>query len=107
MPKITFVQPDGRRETINAPAGKTVKDCALDNRVAGIIGECGGALMCGTCHVYVDEVDAPRTGAPEPQEADMLEMVVAERRATSRLSCQLVVTDTLDGLVLHVPVTQK
>lgn len=107
MPTITFVQPDGRRETVEVRAGATVKDCALDNDVAGIVGECGGALMCGTCHIYVDAGDAQRTGEPEPPEIDMLDMVVAERRPTSRLSCQIVVTDDLDGLVLHIPAAQK
>jgi 2Fe-2S ferredoxin len=107
VPKITFVQPDGRRETISATAGTTVKDCALDNDIPGIVGECGGALMCGTCHVYVDDADAQRTGTPEPQEVDMLDMVVADRRPGSRLSCQLVVTEALDGLVVHLPVAQK
>lgn len=107
MAKLTFVQPNGQRESVEALTGVTVKDCALDNDVAGIVGECGGALMCGTCHVYVDEGDIQRTGTPEPQEVDMLDMVVAERRPTSRLSCQIVVTDALDGLVLHIPATQK
>lgn len=107
MPRVIFVQPDGRRDTVEAGTGITAKDAALNNRVAGIIGECGGAAMCATCHVYVDAADAQRTGAPEPIESDMLDMVAAERRPTSRLSCQITVTDQLDGLVLHVPVTQK
>lgn len=107
MPDITFVQPDGRRETVSVRAGTTVKDCALDNDIDGIVGECGGALMCGTCHIYIDNAELGRTGVPEPQEADMLDMVVAERRPTSRLSCQIVVTDALDGLVLHIPAAQK
>ncbi len=106
MPKVTFVQCDGRRETFEAAVGETVKDCALRSGVDGIIGECGGAAACGTCHVYVDEADLGRVGEPDLIEKELLEVVAAGQRPTSRLSCQLTMKSELDGLVVHVPDTQ-
>lgn len=103
MPKVTFVQPDGTRETLEIENGTTLKDGALNNGIAGIIGECGGAAMCGTCHVYVDEADAGRVGPATEIEDELLEATDAGRRTTSRLSCQLTMVDGLDGITLHVP----
>ncbi|WP_231711247.1 2Fe-2S iron-sulfur cluster-binding protein [Xanthobacter dioxanivorans] len=79
---------------------------ARSHGVAGIEAECGGALSCGTCHVYVDEADTGRLAVASEQESDMLDLVAAERKATSRLCCQIELSDQLDGLVLHVPETQ-
>ena len=101
--KVTFVQPDGRRMTVEVESGTTLKDCAIDNGIDGIVGECGGAAMCATCHVYADETDAARVGGATEIEADLLEIVEAEVRATSRLSCQLTMSEALDGIVLHIP----
>lgn len=84
----------------------TVKDCALENGVDGIVAECGGAAMCGTCHVYLDPRDAERVTEIGPIEDEILDTVAAGRKPLSRLSCQIVMSDELDGLVVHLPAFQ-
>ncbi|WP_068115990.1 2Fe-2S iron-sulfur cluster-binding protein [Tropicimonas marinistellae] len=106
MVQITFVQPDGNRTTIDAAIGDSVMQTALANGVDGIFAECGGAMMCATCHCYVDEAWAGRTGKREDGEEDMLECAASEMRETSRLSCQLKVSQDIDGLVVHLPEEQ-
>jgi ferredoxin, 2Fe-2S len=101
MPKVTYIQPDGTSKTVDVRAGTTVMEAAVDNDVAGIVAECGGACSCATCHVYVDPEWAEQLKAPDPQEDGMLECVI-DRRPTSRLSCQIVLTPALDGLVVRV-----
>jgi 2Fe-2S ferredoxin len=101
MPKVTYIQPDGQERVIEAAAGATVMETAIDNDVAGIVAECGGACSCATCHVYVDPAWLDKLPAPDAQEDGMLDCVL-DRRANSRLSCQLVVRDDLDGLVVRV-----
>jgi 2Fe-2S ferredoxin len=102
MPRITFVQPDGSRQVIEVASGSTGMDAARNNDVRGLRGECGGEALCSTCHCYVDEEWLPHLPPKDPREADLIDFVW-EPRAASRLSCQLVITDALDGLVLHVP----
>jgi 2Fe-2S ferredoxin len=80
--------------------------CAVSNDIDGIVAECGGSLMCATCHVYVDEAFADRLPAMTPDEDEMLEAAASERLPTSRLSCQIVMSDELDGLVVRLPETQ-
>ena len=107
MAKITYVQADGTRHAVDVPNGENVMHGALYNGVEGIVGECGGGLACATCHCYVDEAWADVVGSPTSQdERDMLESVVGEIKPTSRLSCQILMTDTLDGLVVQVPAIQ-
>ena len=101
MPRVTFIQPNGVEKTVTVRSGTTVMEAAVDNDVAGIVAECGGACSCATCHVYVDPDWATRLPGPAPQEDGMLECVI-DRRATSRLSCQIVLTDELDGLTVRV-----
>lgn len=101
MPKVTYVQPNGVPKTVDAPAGTTAMEAAVDNDVAGIVAECGGACSCATCHVYVDPAWLDKLPRPEPQEDGMLDCVL-DRRANSRLSCQIVLRDSLDGLVVRV-----
>jgi len=106
MPSITYVHPDGARDVIEVPLGTSVMRGAILNNVDGIVAECGGEMMCATCHVYVDE---PYLGRAPPQSDDekaMLEFTASERKPTSRLSCQLVVTPEMDGLVVYLPETQ-
>jgi 2Fe-2S ferredoxin len=79
---------------------------AVRNGIPGIIGECGGNISCATCHVYVDEDFVPLVGPPGDFEDDMLDLAVSERRTTSRLSCQISLTDALDGLVVETPKEQ-
>ena len=101
MPKVTYIQPDGQERVIKGATGSTVMETAIDNDVAGIVAECGGACSCATCHVYVDPAWLDKLPAPEAQEDGMLDCVL-DRRANSRLSCQLVLRDELDGLVVRV-----
>jgi 2Fe-2S ferredoxin len=105
MAKITFVTFDGARIEANAENGSTVMENAIRNAVPGIDAECGGACACATCHVYVDEDWASTTGEPEAMEEDMLDFAY-DVRPNSRLSCQIRVSDDLDGLVVHVPERQ-
>jgi ferredoxin, 2Fe-2S len=101
MPKVTYIQPDGVTRLVDVRTGTTAMEAAVDNDVAGIVAECGGACSCATCHVYVDAAWAAKLPPPAPQESGMLECVL-DRRDTSRLSCQIVLTPALDGLVLRV-----
>lgn len=107
MPKVTYVEANGTRHDISVSDGENVMHGALYNGVDGIIGECGGGLACATCHCYVDEAWTGRVGGPSSQdETDMLDSTSAEVRPTSRLSCQIIVSADLDGLVIHLPETQ-
>jgi len=105
MPKVTYIEPDGTERRIEAAAGTTVMEAAVDNDVEGIVAECGGACSCATCHVYVDPQWLPKLPAPAAQEDGMLDCVL-DRRENSRLSCQIVLDDGLDGLVVRVPESQ-
>ena len=105
MPKIIYVAADGNRTEVEALEGSTVMENAIKNMVQGIEAECGGACACATCHVYVDEEWADKTGSPEPMEEDMLDFAY-DVKPTSRLSCQIKVTAELDGLVVHIPERQ-
>ncbi|WP_287431241.1 2Fe-2S iron-sulfur cluster-binding protein [Sphingobium sp.] len=79
---------------------------ALNEGLEGMVGECGGGLACATCHCYVEEDWADRLPAPAQTELDMLECTASERRPSSRLGCQIIVSDALDGLVVHLPAAQ-
>jgi 2Fe-2S ferredoxin len=107
VPRIVFIKPDGQRREVVAAVGESVMQAALNNLVDGIVGECGGDLSCATCHVFV----APEwyDGLPEvsDDEEDMLEATSEEPTKFSRLSCQIKCHDGLDGLVVHVPATQR
>ena len=101
MTRIVFVEVNGTRHEVDAADGLSLMEAARNNDIPGIAGECGGLLACGTCHVYVDESWFALTGGPQAAEAAMLEGL--ERRvSTSRLSCQLVLTPELCGLVARV-----
>ncbi len=103
MPIVTWVLPDGSRVTADMAAHGNMMQAAVANAIRSIVGECGGCLSCATCHVYVDPAWIGRVGVATGSESDMLEVVEAERRPTSRLSCQIKASAALDGLVLHVP----
>ena len=105
MARITFIGSDGTRYEVQAENGSTVMENAIRNGVPGIEAECGGACACATCHVYVAEEWRSVTGSPEPMEEDMLDFAY-DLRPNSRLSCQIQVTDELDGLVVTVPPRQ-
>jgi len=105
MPKITFVDFAGTARTVEAEAGATVMETAIKHGIPGIDAECGGACACATCHVHVDEAWYAKTGEPSLAEEDMLDFAF-DVRATSRLSCQIKVTEEMDGLVVHTPERQ-
>ena len=102
MPTVFFVHPDGRTEAHAVANGATVMDCAVDNGVAGIHAQCGGGCTCSTCHAVVDARWFGAVGGPQGDERDILEYL-PERQPRSRLTCQIVMRDCLDGLVVHVP----
>jgi 2Fe-2S ferredoxin len=101
MPTVTFIQPDGTREDVEAEVGYSVMEAATLNGIRGIEAECGGACSCATCHVHVDAEWLGRLPEMEPMEDAMLD-AANDRRADSRLSCQLEVTEELDGLTVTV-----
>ena len=102
MAKIIYVEPGGTRHEVEAETGSTVMENAIRNDVPGIIAECGGACTCATCHVYIDDSWLEKAGGPSAMEEDMLDFAF-DVRDSSRLSCQIKVSDELDGLVVHVP----
>jgi 2Fe-2S ferredoxin len=105
MVTITFISSVGTSYEVNAEIGESVMNSAVKNSVPGIIGECGGACTCATCHVYVDDAWVAFVSAQGPIELEMLDYA-SDVRPNSRLSCQIAVRSTLDGLVLHIPETQ-
>ena len=102
MATITFIQNDGTERVVQAEPGMTVMEAAVKNGVVGIAAECGGACACATCHVYVEEAWREPTGSPEQMEEDMLDFAF-DVRPSSRLSCQIKVTEALDGLIVRIP----
>jgi ferredoxin, 2Fe-2S len=105
MVKITFIDSEDTSRTVDAEVGATVMETAIKNGVPGIEAECGGACACATCHVYVDEAWRSKTGEASPMEEDMLDFGY-DVRPSSRLSCQIKVSDDLDGLVVRTPARQ-
>lgn len=106
MAFVTYVAHDGLKTRVDVPNGESVMRGAVTNNIDGIVAECGGGLACATCHCIVDEAWIARTGSPSEMEAQMLECTASERKLGSRLSCQIIVSDALDGLVVHLPPTQ-
>jgi ferredoxin, 2Fe-2S len=105
MAKITYVEFNGTKRTVDIASGVSIMQGAINNNVQGIIAECGGGCSCATCHVYIDEAWMDRAGKRSEAEGDMLEAVV-DLQPNSRLSCQIEVTDALDGLVVLMPAKQ-
>lgn len=105
MAKITYIEFNGTPHELDIKNGTTVMQGAVSNSVRGIIGDCGGACSCATCHVYVDPAWFDKVGEIAATEAALLDEV-CETRANSRLSCQIKVTDALDGLVVRLPERQ-
>jgi ferredoxin, 2Fe-2S len=106
MPAIAFLQGDLTRTVVEAPVGITVMEAAKTHGVNGIEALCHGALCCATCHVYVDPLWFGKLPQAKPDEMQMLELTAAPQRPTSRLSCQITVTEELDGLVVATPEEQ-
>ena len=104
MPKVTYVEHNGTAHTVDVPVGTSVMRGAVDNNIPGIDADCGGECACATCHVYVDAAWLPKIGLPESgsQEASMLSFA-AVAQPDSRLSCQITMTEELDGLLVRMP----
>jgi 2Fe-2S ferredoxin len=107
MPLIYLISHEGQRTELQVPEGHSVMQAAVAAGVSGIVGECGGSAMCATCHVYIDPAWLDKVQPPLSNELEMLECTSSERRAESRLSCQVKVRAGLDGLVLSLPASQQ
>ena len=103
MPTVSFISSDGTKKDVEIPNGQSAMKGAIANGVMGIVAECGGSCMCATCHVYVHEDQLAKLPEMELGEDAMLDGTASPRRPNSRLSCQLVMTPALDGLVVRLP----
>ena len=106
MAVVRYIAHDGNEHELNVVPGSTVQQAAVDNGIDGIAAECGGGCSCATCHVYVDEAWIDKLPPPDSMEESMIGFVAAESRDNSRLSCQLTVTEGLDGLIVRMPDVQ-
>lgn len=106
MPKIVFIDADGSESAVDAKAGISIMENAIANNIDGIEAECGGSCMCATCHCFIEHELAAKIPAMESDEDEMLGFTAEERRDSSRLSCQVTMTDELDGIVIHLPAEQ-
>ena len=106
MPKVTFVRSDGEQTSVDVDAGTSVMQAASSHGITEVVAECGGTLACATCHVYVEDEFLGQLPPIGPDEAEMLDYTAAERLPGSRLSCQVIVEDDLDGIVVRLPDTQ-
>lgn len=107
MPKVIYVNSVGDSREVDVSVGTSVMSAALKNGIDGIVGECGGVCMCSTCHVFVDEGFFDKLPPAQDTEEAVLEISAEERRATSRLSCQIKMTEALDGLIVRMPAKQR
>lgn len=105
MAEVTFISHDGNEQTVTAEVGASLMVAATSNFIDGIPADCGGACSCATCHVYMQEPWAAMAGAPSDMETAMLEHVM-DPRDTSRLSCQVIITDEMDGMRVEIPESQ-
>ena len=105
MPKITYKDKDGNSKTIEVEKGLTVMEGAIQSDIPGIDADCGGSMACSTCHVYVEEKWLSKIQKAEEAEEDMIDMAF-EPKKNSRLSCQLIVSEELDGLIVTTPSKQ-
>ena len=106
MAKITYIEHNGTEHVVDVANGLTVMEGARDNGIPGIEADCGGACACSTCHVYVDEAWVEKLPAKDPMEEDMLEFAYEPGETRSRLTCQIKVSDALDGLKVKMPERQ-
>ncbi len=103
MPKVTYIAYTGETHVIDVPNGNSVMEGAVKNGIDGIVAECGGAMMCATCHVYVDEAWLPKLDPVSEEQEEMLNVTAAERKPNSRLSCQISMRPAFDGLIVRMP----
>lgn len=107
MPRVVFIQPAGNSHTVDVTVGSSLMTAAVKHGVEGIIGECGGVCMCATCHIYVGEGFLDKLPPIRDTEEAVLDVTNAERLPTSRLSCQIKMTEALDGLTVTIPPSQR
>ena len=105
MVKITYIEHDGTAHTIDAALGRSIMENAVKNALPGILAECGGSCICGTCRIYVDGTWLARMNEPAANELAILDFV-EEGQAGARLSCQIKVTEAMDGLAIRMPERQ-
>ena len=105
MPKITYIEHNGKLHVVEVPKELSIMEGAVQNNIPGIDADCGGSCACATCHVYVDDKWFSELPKKEDAEQDMLDMAL-EQNKFSRLGCQITVTDNLDGLVVKMPSKQ-
>jgi 2Fe-2S ferredoxin len=105
MAKITYIEFNGKQHVVDAASGHSIMEVANINDIRGIVAECGGACSCATCHVYVDDVWPGKLDKVSDMEDAMLD-AVCDRQPNSRLSCQIKVSDALDGLIVRLPEKQ-
>ena len=106
MPKVTYIESDGTENIFEVQSGVSVMAAAVENGLTSIAADCGGGMACATCHIYVDDSWLDRVPEADIMESAMLDCVAADRSANSRLSCQIDVSDKIDGLVVRIPSTQ-
>lgn len=107
MPTVVFILPTGEARPVDVASGTTLLTAAVKHGIDGIVGECGGVCMCATCHIYVQEPFLDRLPPIQDTEEAVLEVTNAERLSNSRLSCQIKMTETLDGITVQVPPSQR
>jgi 2Fe-2S ferredoxin len=106
MPNVTYISFTGESTTIDVPVGQTVMENAIRNGIDGIVAECGGAMMCATCHVYVDPAFIPLLPPVSEEQEEMLGVTASERKPNSRLSCQIEMKPEYAGLIVRMPERQ-
>lgn len=105
MPKVSYIEANGQSHEVDLDAGVSLMQGAVDNMIEGIVAECGGSCSCATCHCYIDQQWLDKLEPATEMENDLLECVT-EPKDNSRLSCQIVISDDLNGLVVHLPESQ-
>ena len=106
MPKITYIEHKGKEHHIEMPIGFSIMEGAIKNSIPGIDADCGGSCACATCHVYVDEKFLSKVPKAQESEQDMIDFI-QDANKSSRLSCQIVITNDLDGIVVRMPENQS
>ena len=106
MPSITFINAAGDEQKVEGDTGTSLMQIAMDEDVEEIVAECGGGCACATCHCYIDEAWMAKVGEPNDFESEMLDCTTEERKPNSRLSCQIILSDEMDGLIVRLPEEQ-
>ena len=106
MVKIIYIEHDGTEHQVDVDVGTSIMEGAVSNSIPGIDADCGGSMACATCHIYVNDKWFDKIPAAEDAEVDMIDMAF-EPKKNSRLSCQIIISDELDGLIINIPSKQS